>query len=52
MRKDAEPKCEQCGRPRSAHNILSLTAPAGVVRNGPYVDLAGNIFCRGYQEAA
>jgi len=52
MKTKQEPKCEACGRAKSEHNALSRVAsPPGTVRNGPYVDAAGQIFCRGYREA-
>ena len=49
--KKQEPKCEACGKVKSAHNILSQAATVGgQVRNGPYLDLTGQVFCHAYLE--
>lgn len=46
----SEPTCK-CGKAKSAHNINSLTpGPSGSVRNGPYLDLTGQVFCHAYRE--
>lgn len=50
--KKQEPTCQACGRAKSAHNILAqVAAPPGAVRNGPYTDADGQVFCRQYREA-
>jgi hypothetical protein len=44
-----EPMCE-CGKPKSLHNVTTLVAAAGAIRNGPYADKQGQVFCWGYRE--